>query len=251
MPKYNHAITLEDDFSFYQRRGQAWKIAAVDLTKGQLKAVRTGPATAGGLSGEKTFEMDRSTRIWKGCEIAALEDLAAEQTVQVNLTWAPDWQNGQFQLADVWIDEASRTIAAERQRQIHIHFQRHHWLAGWVDHVEHQPGGKGIVTVTLFGGMDATLYNEVRKPKSYAAIAAAEPTLRTWWQNHDCKSGPVLDFTWTPQSPTRQQRPATLRIHLNELLEGYRPGRIVRLRPNTFPNVKLPAEERVKDMDDR
>jgi hypothetical protein len=40
-------------------------------------------------------------------------------------------------------------------------------------------------------------------------------------------------------------------VQLNELLEGFRPGRIVRYRPNGFPSVKLPPEERVKSLDDR
>ena len=42
-----------------------------------------------------------------------------------------------------------------------------------------------------------------------------------------------------------------LRVQLSELLEGFRPGRIVRFRPSGFPNVKLPPEERVNNFDDR
>ena len=29
-PPYTHALTLEDDCSFYQRQGRAWKIASLD-----------------------------------------------------------------------------------------------------------------------------------------------------------------------------------------------------------------------------
>ena len=29
--KYNHALLLEDDFSFYQRRSQSWKINSIEL----------------------------------------------------------------------------------------------------------------------------------------------------------------------------------------------------------------------------
>ena len=206
-----------------------------------------------GLAGEQTFEIDPSTRVWKGRQIAELKDLAAGQAVQVNLTWAPDWKNGQFYVADVWIDEESRSIAAEAQRQLHIRHQRHRWLAGWVDHVEHQPGGKGIVTVTLFGGMDPTLYDLARaqaKPGGGASIAAAEWTLRSWWQEHDNKNGPVLDFKDIPDPPPGSSG-LRLRVRIHELLEGFRPGRIVRFRPNGFPNVKLPPEERVQNLEDR
>ncbi|HND56317.1 MAG TPA: hypothetical protein PLV92_28060 [Pirellulaceae bacterium] len=33
----NHATLLEDDFSFYQRRGQAWKVASLDLAKEKIR----------------------------------------------------------------------------------------------------------------------------------------------------------------------------------------------------------------------
>jgi hypothetical protein len=42
-----------------------------------------------------------------------------------------------------------------------------------------------------------------------------------------------------------------VKLQVYELLEGFRPGRIVRFRPNGFPNVKMPPEERVKSLDDR
>ncbi|NBV20525.1 MAG: hypothetical protein EBS05_00800 [Proteobacteria bacterium] len=247
--KYTHALSLEDDFSFYLRRGRAWKITSADVKAGKLRIVATGKADADGLKGEQTFEMDRSTRVWKGRAAGELEDLAADQSVQLNFTWAPDWKNGQLQVADVWLDEDSRKLATEQQRQIHIRHQLHRWLAGWVDNVEHQPGGKGIVTVTLFGGMDPTLYERARTAKS-AAIAAAEPTLRSWWQEHDNKGGSVVGVKDLPNPPSGSSG-LQLRVQLNELLEGFRPGRIVRFRPSGFPNVKLPPEERVKNFDDR
>ena len=55
----------------------------------------------------------------------------------------------EFGVSDVWIDKESQAAATERQRRIHIRYQRNRWLAGWVDHVEHLGGSKGIVTITL------------------------------------------------------------------------------------------------------
>lgn len=253
VPRQCHALRLEDDFSYYQRHGQAWRIVAVDLPLGKLKVVSTGGPAPNGLSGEQTLEIDASSRIWKGREIGRLEDLAVDQSVQLNFTWAPDWKNGQLHVADVWVDQVAREVATERQRQSHLRHQRHRWPAGWVDHVEHHPGGKGVVTVTLFGGHDPWIYEQVRaqgKPGGGAALAAGEWTLRTWWQEHDSKHGPVVEVRDLPDPPPGSSG-LQIRVRLNELLEGYRPGRIVRVRPNGFPNVKLPPEERVKDLDDR
>ena len=181
VPKQTHALTLEDDFSFYQRQGRKWKVTAIEANGGKLKVSPTGEPGKDGLAGDQTFECDASTRVWKGRQFAEIKDVAVDQVVQLNLTWAPDWKNGQFQVADIWLDEESRSVAIEVQRRIHIRQQRTRWLAGWVDHVEHQPGGQGIVTVTLFGGMDPSLYDAVKaqaKPGGGAALAAAESTLQ-------------------------------------------------------------------------
>ncbi len=180
------------------------KIVSLDNEKGKLQVTSVGESPVNGLKGEQTFDIDPSVRVWRGREIARMADLAPEQIVQLNFTWAADWKNGQMSVADVWIDQESRDVAAEMQRQIHIRHQRTRWLAGWVDHVEHQPGGKGIVTVTLFGGMDPSLYEAAKasaKPGGSVALAAAEPTLRGWWQDHDNKSGPVVDFKEIPNPP--------------------------------------------------
>ena len=246
--KYTHAISLEDDFSFYQRQGQAWKVASID-PKGKLKVTSTGKAAAHGLTGEQSFTIDESTRIWKGRQIGTLKDLAAGQEVQVNLTWAPDWKNGEVHAQDIWLDQESRDVAAEVQRQIHIRFQKSRWLAGWVDKVEHVEGTKGIVTLTLFGGMDPTLYAAVKKG-GWNKLAAGEPTLRTYWQDHDSKGGQILEVKKLDK-PLPGSSGIQVRIQMNELLEGYRPGRIVRLMGDGFQNAKLPQEERIKNVQER
>ncbi len=247
--KYSHALSLEDDFSFYQRRARSWQISAIDLGKSECKVSAVGSDFTDGLKGEKTFTIDASTRVWQGRQIAGLKALAEGQEVQLNLTWAPDWKNGQFHCADIWVDKESGEVASEVQRQIHLRHQLHRWLAGWVDHVEHLGAGKGIVTLTLFSGMDPTLYEQARKAKS-STLAAAEPTLRTWWQEHDGRSGTVLGFKDIVNPPAGSSG-LQLRLEFSALLEGFRAGRIVRFRPDGFPKVKLPPEERVQGMDQR
>ncbi len=253
VPAQNQALTLEDDFSFYERQGQSWKITAVDISKGTLNVSSIGQPSSAGLTGDCVFEIDRSTRVWNGRAFGELKDLAPDQSVQLNLTWAPEWKNGIFHVADVWIDPESRDVAREVQRQAHIRHMRTRWLPGWVDHVEHQPGGGGIVSVTLFSGMDQTLYDAARaeaKPGGGASMAAAEWTLRTWWQEHDSRNGPVLDFKDSPNPPPGSSG-LQLRVQFSRLLEGYRAGRIIRFRPNSFPNVKLPPEARINSLDER
>jgi len=239
----DHALSLEDSFSFYERRGQAWKIESIE--PGKLNVVSTGPAEGDGPLGKQMINYDGSTRVWKGKQIGAVADLAAGQTVQFNFTWAENWGMGRLHASDVWVDEESRSTAAELQRQIHLRYMRYHWLPGWVEQVEDQGAGKGIVTVALFAGSDPSLY-ERAKSSSKISIAVAEPNLRTYMHAYDSKSGPLLEVKTISQPPFGHSG-YTLRVQIAELLEGYRPGRIVRVRPDDFPAVKLPPEERIRN----
>src|SRR5690606_35015149 len=104
---------------------------------------------------------------------------------------------------DVWLDQEALDVAAEVQRQTHIRYQRYHWLPGWIDKVtyETQPtNGAGTVYVTLFGGMDPALYEEIVSSRS-AQIAFAEPTLRTWRKDQDSQGGLLLEVNRTPDPP--------------------------------------------------
>ena len=243
--KFNHAILLEDDFSFFQRRGQAWEVVEVNREKARMKVATSGKSAGAEFEAEQTFWIDDATRVWMGKSSAVWTELAAGQVVQLNLTWSPEWRNRQFHVSDVWIDEESRAVATERQRQIHVRYQKHHWLAGWVDHVEHLGGSKGIVTITLFGSVDSSLLEEVKSKKAHGnAVAAAEATLRTYWQDHDHKGGSIVEWK-TLDKPPAGSSGIQIRWQTGELLDGFRPGRIVRLRCYDWPNIKLPPEERL------
>lgn len=249
VPKQTHALALEDDSSFYQRRGQSWKIVAVDLKAGKLKVVLNGATQPDGLKGEQSFDVDASTRLWKGRQVATLADLTPEQTVQINLSWAPNWLYGNFFCSDIWLDKESLDVAAEAQRQIHLRYQRVRGLAAVIDNVEYGENGNGTLTATLLGGMDASLYDEFKEKQGLRA-AAAETTLRTWWQEHDNKYGTILEVKKL-ENPPPGSSGIQLRFEIKELLEGFRPGRFIRLCAGQWPRIKLPPEERVKNMDDR
>ena len=152
----------------------------------------------------------------------------------------------EFGVSDVWIDKESQAAATERQRRIHIRYQRNRWLAGWVDHVEHLGGSKGIVTITLFGSVDSSLLEEVKSMKAHGtAVAAAEATLRTYWQDHDHKFGSIVEWK-TLDKPPAGSSGIQIRWQTGELLDSFRPSRIVRLRCHGWPNTKLPPEERLR-----
>ena len=123
-------------------------------------------------------------------------------------------------------------------------------MPAWVNSVEHGKFGHATVTATLFGGMDEALYADF-KPGHSGQMAVAEDTLRTYWPDHDGMQGKLTAIT-------KEQGPAPLgssglqvTFEMNLVLEGFRPGRIVRIRPQSWPSVKPPFEELIKNLEDR
>ena len=58
------------------------------------------------------------------------------------------------------------------------------------------------ITVTLFGGMDPSLYADLKATRDTGFwVATAETTLRTWFHRGDRKVGKVLDWTETANPP--------------------------------------------------
>lgn len=251
---YTHAISLEDDFSFYQRQGRAWKIESVNLEKGKLEVSPTGdPAKdADGLIDGQSFVIDPSTRIWSGRQIGRLEDLQPGQEVQINLAWCPDWIYRGFKCRDIWIDAESRQAATEHQRQVHIQHMKTRWLAGWVEKVERaEPRHSGNVTVTLFGGMDPSLYEEFLGPTGSVQVTAAAQTLRTSWQHGLGAKSSEFEVTQV-ENPPHGSSGIRVTFAVDFLREGFRPGHIVRVRHGSWPDkVELPVSERITDTSQR
>ncbi len=254
--EHTHAALLEDDVSFYQRHTQAWRIEGTETSEKdgrQFLVVKSvGKPAPAGLSGEQKFCIDMSTRVWKGKEFAELSDIQIGQTVQVNLTWDPNWGYGKFHVSDLWLDKKALEVAAEVQRQTHIRYQRYHWLPGWVDQVTYDttgPNGAGAVTVTLFGGLDPSLYDEVAASRT-AQIAIAEPTLRTWRKDQDSQGGTIQAIKKTPDPPLGSSG-IQIRVHVRQVLAGFRAGGMVRVGLKDFPEGVIPPEQRVNGLDDR
>ncbi|MCG6158217.1 hypothetical protein [Rubinisphaera margarita] len=264
-PPENHAILLEDDSSLCMREGKAWQLKEVELNKGEGNLVATleRKSEGIGLDGEHTMTIDSSTRIWRGKELLGLDDLVAQghwpadgkkqfagQAVQLALGWHPRYLYQQFHVSDLWLDEAAVNVAAERQRQRHIRHIRTRWMPAMVDSADHREFGHAVVTVTLFGGMDETLYADF-KPGIGGKMAAAENTLRTWWPDHDGMDGRIIAVDRAENDPPLGSSGLQIKFEVPLILEGFRPGQIVRIRPENWPNVKPPVEERVRGFEDR
>ena len=249
--KHNHAVSLEDDFSFYQRRGQSWKVLSLDANKGKINVAPSGQMAKDGINTPYTFDIDDVTKVWKGRTLVELTDIAPDQIVQFNLGWSPGWRDREFKVSEIWLDDDSRKFATDLQRRRHVTYQKQRWLPGWIDSVEDNDFGGGTVTLTLFGGMDSSLYADLKatQDKGYH-VAVAEKTLRTWFHRSDRKLGQVIEWNEN-ENPPPGSSGIQVRMKFTELLDGYRPGRVVRVKCHDWLFVTMPSEERVKTIEEQ
>lgn len=251
--QYSRVLTLEDDFSYHQKRGEGWKITAFGPDKSNVAIERVMLADGSavkdakdGIKSTQVLHLDGGTRLWKGREIAAIEDLAVGQIVQINLSWAT--LNAAMKedglCRDIWIDAVSRETAMQQQRQIYIAQQKRLGMPGIIVKTESiaGQGSSGHITVALPAGIDAELTDAI-KPKSGLDLWPVEPSLRHWGS---FASGGVEEVT-RMENPPAGHSGVQIKVRCYEMLEGFRAGRTVRVmlrQPNTKgrPSEDYPRE---------
>ena len=248
---FKRCLRLEDDFSFFARQKQSWKIETVNLADKKLSA--TLQSDGKDITKPKLFDLRASTRVRVGNGSSTLESLSVGQVVQFNITWTTLYGPGR--VLEIWLDEPSRQLATAQQLERHRDEVRDHGLPGWIDAVD---DAAQIVTITFFDGVDPKLFAELtgineephgwpfskreddpKAPKG--GIAVARECLMTYDPVNDRKGGNILAINKVPVVPGGSG--VQIRVKCCLLLEGHRPGRIVRFYPATWKVNALPQEE--------
>jgi len=263
-PAENHVLLLEDEPSHCQRECLVWKLKEVDVTRGcegMIVATREPKQGSDAKATEEKMTFDAATRAWRGRERLSIEELIAEdawpaegkkslggQAVLLGITWrpTPDGIFTRFHISDIWIDDAAMQRAARSQTETHKAFIRSRWMAAWIDAVEYGKFGRATITATLFGGMDDSLYADFKKGTS-ATMNAVENNLKhthgAYGPWHMASRGTLLDVTKAPGNAPLGSSGIQIQFETDLIIEGIRPGRVVRVRPGNWPQVQVPREE--------
>lgn len=265
-PAENHVLLLEDEPSHCRREGKVWKLDELEIRNhaGTLIARREPRQGNAGAAPAETFTFDAATRVWRGRERLTIEDLVSDgvwpaegkkplggQPVFLGISWKPTPEGifTRFHVTDIWLDDAALDRAARSQAEVHKAFIRSRWMPARVDAVEYGTFGRAIVTVTLFGGMDASLYSDFQKGAA-GRINAVENTLRhthgAYGPAHMSSNGTIVDVVTAPGEPPLGSSGIQVRLETDLVIEGIRPGRIVRIQPASWPLVNLPREEYIE-----
>ena len=266
-PAENHVLLLEDEPSRCQREGVVWKLKEVDLKNhaGMVTASLEPKQGVGGKATEEKLTFDAATRVWRGRECLGIADLIAEgawpaegkkslggQAVLLGFTWkpTPDGIFTRFHISDIWLDDAAMQRAAHNQSETHKAFIRSRWMPAWIDAVDYGKFGRATVTATLFGGMDDSLYADFSKGSS-AMMNAVENTLKhthgAYGPAHMASRGSILEVIKKPGDAPLGSSGIQIRFETDLIIEGIRPGRTVRVRPSSWPQVQVPREEYLND----
>jgi len=262
-PAENHVLLLEDEPSYCQREGLVWKLKEVDVkdNEGVIVASRVPRTDGDGVASEEKLTFDAATRIWRGRERLAVDELIAEgawpangkksldgQVVLLGISWkpTPDGIFTRFHVSDIWLDDESIHRAAHNQTETHKAFIRSRWMPAWIDAVEYGKFGRATVTATLFGGMDDSLYTDFKKDTT-AMMNSVESTLKhthgAYGPAHMASRGTILEVLYSEGEPPMGSRGIQIRFETDLIIEGIRTGRVVRIRPNNWPQVQVPREE--------
>lgn len=269
-PAENHVLLLEDEPSLCLREGKIWKLKEVNLQNNQGTIVAMCLPKQGSeiKPEEQTLTFDAATRVWRGRECLGIEDFIAEgiwpasgkkvldgQEVLLGICWKPTPTGifTRFHVSDIWVDEASVQRTAKQQTEVHRAFIRSRWMPAWIDSVEYGKFGRATVTATLFGGMDPSLYADFKKGIP-AMINAVENTLKhahgAYSPAHMASRGSLVDIIQLPGDIPMGSSGIQIRFETDLIIEGLRPGRIVRVRPDSWPIVEVPREEYLNDAGD-
>ena len=249
--EFRRCFRIEDDFTFYARQKQLWKIDSIDLDAKKLTATLQDNGQPSGQP--KLFDLLTSTRVFMGTTIADLKAIQPGELMLFNLTWATLYGPGR--ITDMWLDEPARALVTANQLERHRNHLRERGLPGWVNAVDDDAQ---IVTITFFDGVDSKLLDELtltnsdkigwplsKEPENQSApkgtIAVARESLMTYDPVNDRKGGNILDIKKIPIEPGSSG--VQIRVKCDMMLEGYRPRRIVRFYPATWKVTALPKEE--------
>ena len=144
--------------------------------------------------------------------------------------------------------------AAQIQNETHKAFIKSRWMPGWVDKVEYGKFGRAKVTVSLFGGMDDSLYADFKKGQK-AMLASSENTLKHWAGGtagtaQMASKGVLLEVSKTNKRVPLGSSGIQVSLETDLVTEGFRPGKVIRIRPESWPLLEVPREEYINHKTD-
>lgn len=224
--KFTRLATMQDQFTMDASHSFTYRLDEAKLTDGKLLTTKHSIPKKQDDLGKKELIVTRETRVWKGDQRIKLEDLKPGDELLYNLTGKSGDNPGYC--TDVWTGLDTHKQATEQQRKKFNEFTKARGLPGWIDKTD-----GSTITFTLFSGdtrnFKDTWLKEMPAGKA-GKLCVANDELRTWNPPVDGETANVEEVKSAGQdgygcSGTR------LTVKVNNMLEGFRKGRVIRFFP--------------------
>ena len=221
---------FHDDATLSVRDGIRFRVAAVDATNGSISVQpMKGDQPAAGAE-RIALKSDRYTRFHKGDGEAKITDVAVGDLLTLNRSG----DGSAHRAAEIWIGTDTEARAVEAQRKAQFEFLKVRGLPAWVEAID----GKNLV-LTPLAASPAELLAIMKladiRPEEWAkggrgtaGTVVANQELRSYNPPVDREWGRWVD--WQPvDSNGIGHGGHRWTVTVNHLLEGFRPGEVVRV----------------------
>lgn len=220
--KFTRLVTAQDQFTMDKSHAYTYKVKEVKADK--IIAVKHSIKKAKENIREKTFLITEKTKCFNKGKQIALFDIKEGDEILVNLYGKKNGFRGYC--SEVYVGLETHDIVEQNQKQIFIDFQKKRGLPGWVTHTQ---GNE--VEVALFSGKAKEFHQKWMKDfalNNRISVVVANKELRTWNPPVDKNWGSVVKIENLPVNAYGYSG-VKLTVKVNNMLEGFRRGRVVRL----------------------
>jgi hypothetical protein len=236
---FSKVAELLDDFTAMASRNATYRLDEAKVGDGVLIVSVQDPGRHGGAPGSQKLQVDTRTRVWKDGKPIKLGDLAVGDALLANR--AARTAAGLEPCVDIWVGAETQQRATEVQRARQRDFLKLRGLPGWVDRADSTQ-----IVVTLFSTEDRSVVKALFNEKDFPVgkdllIATTNRELRTYDANID---GVRAQLIKVEAGPLDCPGCSGIRLVLKpfEMLEGFRPGGLIRIINNEWPVKKGPAD---------
>ena len=221
---FTRLATMQDQFTMDAGQGFSYRLDEVKIAEGKLLTTKRSVAKQQDDLGKKELLVTAETRVWRGEQLVKLEELKQGDELLFNLTGKSAEQPGHC--SEIWAGAETHRRATEQQRKRFVEFTRKRGLPGWIEKTE-----GNLLTVTLFSG-DAAAFKQAYAGELVVgrevSVCVANDELRTWNPPVDKERGSIVEVQ---KAPTDGYGSSGVRlvVKVNNLLEGFRKGRVVRV----------------------
>ena len=236
---FTTVIDMFDDVTDLVSRNASYRLDEAKVGDGMLMVSVMDPAQQGTANARQKLQVDARTRVWKDGKQIACGELIAGDVLLANR--AAHTTKGLEPCADIWVGAETLRKASEGQRARQRDFLRLRGLPGWVDSADTTQ-----IVVTLFSSADRSVVQSLFSEKDFPVgkdliLATTNRELRLYDAGVDGVRARLLKVEHVT---TECHGCSGIRLVLkpNEMLEGFRPGGLLRVINAEWPAKKGPAD---------